>query len=181
MRLQTQVGSARRADRTLRNGEWERGTGNGERIRPLRVGATHREATEPSGASAEGMGNVSAPCGWARPIGRCACAEGVRLAETAGRAAKRTQGPTRPSRAERVPKEWAFHTSHTPFTPFKPFKPLTLFVGCSHQSAGMQVGSARRADRTLKCNHTLSLTICVEARCYRCYNHWDTRHPQETR
>ena len=43
------------------------------------------------------------PCGGSRPIGRCACAEGVRLVETAGRAAKRTQGPTRTRRAERVP------------------------------------------------------------------------------
>ena len=46
---------------------------------------------------------VAAPCGGLRPIGRCACAEGVRLAETAGRAAKRAQGPTQTRRAKRVP------------------------------------------------------------------------------
>ena len=34
----------------------KRGTGNGERNRPLRVGATHGEATKPSEASAEGTG-----------------------------------------------------------------------------------------------------------------------------
>ena len=34
-----------------------RGTGNGERNRPLRVGATHGEATKPSEASAEGTEN----------------------------------------------------------------------------------------------------------------------------
>ena len=56
-------------------------------------------------AEAPGMGNITAPCGGLRPIGRCACAEGVRLAETAGRAAKRTQGPTQTRRAERVPRE----------------------------------------------------------------------------
>ena len=51
----------------------------------------------------QGSGVVTAPCGWARPIGRCARAEGVGLAEAAGRAAKRSQEPARPSRAERVP------------------------------------------------------------------------------
>ena len=37
--------------------EDKRGTGNGERNRPLWVGATHGEATKPSEASAEGTGN----------------------------------------------------------------------------------------------------------------------------
>ena len=55
-------------------------------------------ATEGSDSTA-----VAAPCGGLRPIGRCACAEGVRLAETAGRAAKRAQGPTQTRRAKRVP------------------------------------------------------------------------------
>ena len=32
-------------------------------------------------AEAPGMGNITAPCGGLRPIGRCACAEGVRLAD----------------------------------------------------------------------------------------------------
>ena len=56
------------------------------------------------------------PCGGSRPIGRCACAEGVRLAETAGRAAKRAQGPTRTRRAKRVPNRTGLATNHFLFS-----------------------------------------------------------------
>ena len=43
--------------------------------------------------------SVTAPCGWLRPMGRCACAEGVGLGERVARTAKQPQGPAQPSRA----------------------------------------------------------------------------------
>ena len=51
------------------------------------------------------MHRVTAPCGGSRPMGRCARAEGVGLAEAAGRAAKRSQEPARTRRAKRVPSQ----------------------------------------------------------------------------
>ena len=49
--------------------------------------------------------HVTAPCGGSRPMGRCARAGGVGLAEAAGRAAKRSQEPTRTRRAKQVPRD----------------------------------------------------------------------------
>ena len=52
-----------------------------------------------------GTGNITAPCGGLRPMGRCPCAEGVRLPEGKARAAKRSQEAAQTRRAERVPRE----------------------------------------------------------------------------
>ena len=89
------------------------------------------------------LGVVTAPCGGSRPIGRCARAEGVGLAEAAGRAAKRSQEPARTRRAKRVPRSWSSE--------------LELESGIRGQESGNDVARAPRpCARPRRPCHTIS-------------------------